>query len=220
MNIHLTIFRQKNTVLFALLIAISAFCTFIISQYVMTDELYYRSMGEQLTMEQIDEMLSTQSRYAWLSYLLVAVINLIKYSLVTGVLYTGIFLSGLKASFGRVFKLVLVAEFVLLIPMIAKTLWFALANTGYSMDDLQFFSPLSLLSVVNPQQIDAIWHYPLQILNVFELGYWIVLGWGLHLLIQKDFDSSLRIVLSSYLPALVLWIVLVMFLTVTFSPNS
>lgn len=220
MNIHTTIFQQKNTTLFVLLIGISALCTFVVSQYVMTGELYYRSMGEQLTLDQIDQFLHTQNRYAWLSYPLLAAINMAKYALIAGILYTGVFLAGFKVPFGRTFKLVLVAEFVLLVPMIIKTIWFAVMATGYSMDDLQFFYPLSLLSVVNPQAVDPIWHYPLQVLNVFELGYWIVLGWGLHLAIRKeaDFDRSLRIVLASYLPALLLWIVLVMFLTVTFSP--
>lgn len=220
MNIHISIFRQKNLVLFAVLVGISALCTFIISQYVMTNELYYRSMGEQLTLEQIDQLRAIQDRYAWLSYVLIAMINLIKYTLIAGVLYTGIFLSGFKVDFGRVFKLVLVAEFVLLLPMISKMLWFAFFDNGYSLDDLQFFYPLSLLSVVDPNQVDALWHYPLQVLNVFELLYWIVLGWGLHLLIQRNFDLSLRIVLGSYLPALLLWIVWVMFLTVTFNPRA
>lgn len=57
MTIHTTIFQQKNTTLLAILIGISALCTFVISRYVMTDELYYRSMGEQLTMDQIDQFL-------------------------------------------------------------------------------------------------------------------------------------------------------------------
>src|SRR5690606_35099916 len=111
-------------------------------------------------------------------------------------------------------------EFVMLLPILIKTIWFTLAGGDYSLEDFQYFYPLSLLSVVDYKQVDALWYYPLQLLNVFELLYWIALGWGLHTIIQKDFDRSLRIVLGSYLPALVLWIVVVMFLTVTFNPAA
>ena len=220
MNIPTFILSQRNTVLFTVLIAISMLCAWLINQQVLTQEVYYRSMGEQLTMDQIDSMLTLQNKYEWVSYLFVALTGLIKYSLIATVLYTGVFLAGFKVGFGRIFKLVLVAEFVMLLPMLIKTIWFTLVGSDYSLEDIQYFYPLSLLSVVDYKQVDALWYYPLQVLNVFELLYWIALGWGLHTIIQKDFDRSLRIVLGSYLPALVLWIVVVMFLTVTFNPAA
>lgn len=58
--------------------------------------------------------------------------------------------------------------------------------------------------------------YPLQTLNVFELVYWLLLAKGVSEALNRDFTRSFELVMASYGSALVLWIVTVMFLTVTY----
>ncbi|WP_028298335.1 hypothetical protein [Olivibacter sitiensis] len=205
----------KNTTLFTVLIAVSAVCTYIISQQLLTKEVYYNSMSGQLSIDQINNLLNTQEQYQWLSYVLLVLFSAIKYALIATVLYTGVYLSGYKARFGQVLKVVLLAELLLLLPLIIKICWFSFVQTNYALEDIQYFYPLSALSLFDVQHLDNIWIYPFQLLNVFELAYWLVLAWGLQQVIQKDYDSSLMLVVKSYLPALGFWIVLVMFLTVT-----
>ena len=41
---------------------------YIQQQYVLTEQVYYNTLGEQLTIERIDAFLQTQQRWAWLGY--------------------------------------------------------------------------------------------------------------------------------------------------------
>lgn len=207
--------RQKNISLFALLMATSLFFSWVINRQLLTDDVYYNSMSGQLSIDQINGFLNTKNSYMWLSYVLSMVLSFIKYTLIAMVLYAGIYLSNLKARFGQVFRVVLIAEWAMLIPMIIKICWFGFVQTGYTLEDLQYFYPLSALNLFEVQHLDSIWVYPFQLLNLFEVAYWLLLAWGLKQVIEQDYDSSLMLVMKSYLPALCLWVVLVMFLTVT-----
>ena len=55
-----------------------------------------------------------------------------------------------------------------------KILWFLFIQTEFSLEDLQQFMPLSLQSMLDTTI--PLWAlYPLQLLNGFEVFYWIVL---------------------------------------------
>lgn len=57
--------------------------------------------------------------------------------------------------------------------------------------------------------------YPIQLLNVFELLYWAVLAWQLQEVLKKSFPESLGFVMKTYGVGLTVWVVVVMFLTVS-----
>jgi ABC-type transport system involved in cytochrome bd biosynthesis fused ATPase/permease subunit len=78
--------------------------------------------------------------------------------------------------------------------------------------------PLSLLNIFDYTTLNKILIYPFQLLNVFEIIYWIALAYGISKLINNNFDKAFKIVLSSYIPALIVWVVFVMFLTITLNP--
>ncbi|MFN7839937.1 MAG: hypothetical protein ACK5QG_18395, partial [Bacteroidota bacterium] len=59
--------------------------------------------------------------------------------------------------------------------------------------------------------------YPIQLLNVFELLYWIALAWQLQEVLEKPFAESLGFVAKTYGVGLAVWVVVVMFLTVSIS---
>jgi hypothetical protein len=55
--------------------------------------------------------------------------------------------------------------------------------------------------------------YPLQTVNAFELLYWFALAYGISKVTKSDLQGGMKVVLSSYVPALLLWIVFVTFLS-------
>lgn len=191
-----------------------------LSNYLLTsDSLYYGNLSEQLTYEQIEGLLQKTRKWEWLSYAILPAIYLVKLSLVATCLSVGMLFVNSQFEFKKMFGVALTAEFVFLIPSILKILWFTLFQTDYTLTDLQLFYPLSALSLFDEaavQKNQAWLVYPLQTLNVFELAYWLLLAKGVSEALNRDFTRSFELVMASYGSALVLWIVTVMFLTVTY----
>src|SRR5690606_2346412 len=113
----------------------------------------------------------------------------------------------------RLWNIVLKAEFVFLLVGIIKIVWFYFFQINYTLESVQHFYPLSMLNVIGYENVKSWYIYPLQILNVFEIVYWVILA----LLIDTELNTSniknigIKIVASSYGPALFLWVVGVMF---------
>ena len=115
------------------------------------------------------------------------------------------------------------AEFVFLGVGVLKIVWFYFFQTSYTLEDLQYFYPLSALNIVGYKGLDNWFIYPLQVLNLFELAYWLLLSYfiGKLAFTEKDkgkpMDLGFKIVASSYGSALLLWVVVVMFFTLNYS---
>ena len=188
------------------------------------NDLLYQSYSEKLTTAQIEKVFALQEKWQWVSYALIPLLLLIKISLIVSVLYVGTFFySKAKVTFKRLFNAVVNAEFVFLAVGVLKIVWFYFFETNYTLEDLQYFYPLSALNIVGYQGLEAWFIYPLQVLNLFELAYWLLLAYfiGKLAFTEKDkgkpMDLGFKIVATSYGSALLLWVVLVMFFTLNYS---
>lgn len=191
----------------------------VVTKYLLIDEsLYFNSFAEQLSYERIEQLIENEKKWAWLGYVLIPVWFLIKITLVASCLWLVVFFAELKLSFGKLAGIVVVAETVSLVPPLIKLGWFLFVQTDYTLTDLQWFSPLSALSLFDRDHVQTYLAYPLQLLSVWELTYWIVLAHGLGKLMGKSTAEGFRWVALSYGPALTLWVVFVVFLSVNLAP--
>ncbi|MFM6993891.1 MAG: hypothetical protein ACKOWO_02110 [Sediminibacterium sp.] len=211
--------KQKQGLLLIILLSLTLIQTFLSHKLLLTPNVYYNSFQEQLSIEQINKLIQIGNKYEYLGYLFIILIATIKCFLIALIIQGALILWGFKTQFSPIIKVVLFAEFVFLIPLIIKLIWFYFFKSVYSIEDIQLFSPLSLFGILSNKNIAPIWIYPLQLLNIFELGYWFILAWGLSKILSTDFDKSLQVILSSYVPALFIWVIFVMFLTVTLNPS-
>ncbi|WP_296344452.1 hypothetical protein [Winogradskyella sp.] len=140
-----------------------------------------------------------------------------KILIIATILDLGCFIFNKKIKFKKIFNIVVKAEFIFLLVIIFKTAWFYFFQTNYTLEDLQYFYPLSAINIVGYEGIDAWWVYPLQVLNLFELAYWLVLGYLLGKALNSNFDKGISIVASSYGVALLIWVVGIMFFTLSAS---
>lgn len=183
----------------------------------MTDDIFYDSLISQLSYERISEILAQSKKWQWLSYIFLPLVLLIKIlSIAICFSIGGLFLK-IETSFKKFFSIVTQAEFVFLIPGVIKLLWFSFFKVNYTLQDLQFFFPLSVISLFNPTELDPWFVYPIQLLNLFEVLYWVVLAYQLKPILNEDFSGSLAFVGRTYGVGLVIWVILVMFLTVSIS---
>lgn len=219
---------MNNFYRFLLFSGFACLLAWVTKASLISDTLYFNTLADQLTYEQIEEFIARGKQWEWLGYVFIPLVYLIKFSLVGLVLSLGVWLVTNQFRFKILFAAVIEAETVFLIPVIAKIGWFLFFQTHYTLQDLQLFYPLSLLNFFEPDTLEAWWLYPLQVLNVFEVVYWGVLAYQVApLLRRQDFEESdgfwgrmnrgLGIVSASYGTGLVIWIAVVMFLTLSYS---
>lgn len=183
----------------------------------MSDDLIYDSLINQLSYERISELLNQGKKWKWLSYLFLPALLFLKILFVVICFSIGGLFIKIDIGFKKFFSIVTTAEFIFLIPGIIKLLWFSFFQTNYTLQDLQFFFPLSVLSLFSPSELDPWLVYPIQLLNLFEVLYWVVLANQLKPVVNEDFSGSLGFVGRTYGVGLVIWVILVMFLTVSIS---
>lgn len=209
---------------FVLICTIIFYTSELTKQLLQFDELIYYSLSEKFTQRQLYNYFEIQKKWQWLSYAIIPLLLLIKTSLIASVLYIGTFFySKAKVTFKQLFNAVVKAEFVFLGVGVLKIIWFYFFQTNYTLEDLQYFYPLSALNILGYKGLEAWFIYPLQVLNLFELAYWLLLAYfiGKLAFTEKDkgkpMDLGFKIVASSYGSALLLWVVVVMFFTLNYS---
>ena len=214
-------FQQKlnNWGLLGTLVVSSFLITYAFSHFLLTRDVYYASFQSQLDNTRIDRLFDMQAKYSWIGFLSVPVCLLIKNFLVALCLQSGLLLNNIKLTLSKTFKIALTAEFVFLLPMLIKLCWFLLAKTDYTLTEVQQFYPLSALSLFNQENLSALLIYPFQTFNVFEILYWILLAGGIKQALNTDINQGIKVVFYGYIPALVLWMVCVMFITVSLNPT-
>ena len=209
---------------FILVSTLSILLIILTKNILKLEELFYNSLLTKFSTDQIDKVLNFQKKWQWLSYPFIPLLLLIKITLISSVLYIGTFFySKAKVTFKQLFNAVVKAEFVFLGVGVLKIIWFYFFQTNYTLEDLQYFYPLSALNIVGYQGLESWFIYPLQVLNLFELAYWLLLAYfiGKLAFTEKDkgkpMDLGFKIVASSYGSALLLWVVVMMFFTLNYS---
>jgi len=210
---------KLRTHLFLLLIIASLGFSLTVKELLISDTLYFNSLAEKFSYEQIQEALDEGKNWEWFGFAIIPIFYAIKCSLVAFCLSIGLFFVTDRFEFKKLFGMAAVAEFVFLIPVVGKLLWFLFVQTDYTLEDLQLFYPLSALSIFDYHAVQPWLLYPLQVLNVFELIYWVVLAFGVaRVMPQRDVNRAIGVVASSYGTGLVIWVAVVMFLTLTYAP--
>lgn len=201
-----------------LILAISQFIlAFLSKELLNTDRMVINSLSEQLSIEQINSLIAFREKWQWLSYIIIPLLLLIKTSIIAAILDVGCFFFSKEIKYKQLFNIVVKAEFVLLLVIVFKTVWFYFFQTNHNLEDLQYFYPLSALNIVGYEALQPWFIYPFQVLNLFELVYWFILAYLIGKELKENTDKGFSIVASSYGVSLLIWVVGVMFFTLNMS---
>lgn len=199
---------------FSIICCASIVLTYLLRTYIITDGIYFESLAERLSHDQITDFIQTAKAWEWVAYTMTPVLLSIKCITVALCISTGMFLLNNRFDFGRTLGVVVIAEFIFLIPAAIKLIWFLFIQTSYSLNDVQYFSALSMLHFFDITLLEVWLIYPLQVLNIFELFYWVTLAYLISLkFVGMDITQSMKIVVFSYCSSLAVWVGTVMFLT-------
>ncbi len=179
------------------------------------NSLLYSSLTEQLSIEKARDFFEKARKWQLWGYVLIPFFLFIKTNLIAIVLNIGTFLFNKKIPYKKLWLISIKAEFIFLLVIILKIVYFKLFQTDYSFESVQLFYPLSLVNIIDISTIDIWFLYPLQLINIFELLYLVTLIFLINKSLENTIEKSdgIKIVLSSYIPALIIWIVMIMFLT-------
>jgi hypothetical protein len=209
---------MRSLLLFGLFIVLTSAISWAFNVMVLTEDVYYTSLSEQLSVERIEELLRYQGEWNWVAYIIRIPFYGVKLFLIAICLLTGIFFLNKKSTFGALFKVALKAEFVLLFPSLITLVWFGVFKSdAYTFSDIGDFAPLSLLNITGTEDMEGWQKYLLRSVNAFELLYIGMLAYGLSEVMENEFGQSIKIVLASYGSALLLWTVFVVFMIINFS---
>jgi len=216
---------KNNSHLFVFVILFTSLIAFFSKFALNTDKLFYNFYSEQLAQEQFEQLIESQEKWAWLGYVIIPLLILIRSSLVAMTLSIGDFFYSIdnedrayeQPKFKSFFRIALLGEFVLLLVGVFKLLYFLFVKTDYTLIDLQQYYPLSYINFLDLDNLEPWLIYPLQTINLFEIGYFFVLVYGLHKLLKNKYEKSFEMVAVSYGTGLIIWIGLVMFLMLNMS---
>lgn len=147
-----------------------------------------------------------------LEYISVPFFLVWKFLFTTFLLWIGCFMFGYRLTFATLWKWVMFAELIFLIPEALKVVWFTSFAPEPTFDEYRAFYPFSLMNFFDFQSLPGRWHYPLKTLNIFEIAYTLSLIAGVFILSGKKFSISSYVVLSSYVLGMICWLVFYLFI--------
>ncbi len=198
-----------------LILCVLSFFLGELTKYLLdVNQLIYNDLTDQLSISKVDEMFAAARKWQLAGYFIIPAVLFIKTHLIAGVLSMGAFFFEKKLPYKKIWGIVLKAEFVFLAVIVVKMVWLYGFVDNYTLSDVQSFYPLSMLSVVGAEGLEPWYLYPLQVINIFEIIYWITLALLLdRALKDSKGNTGFKIVASSYGPALLIWVVGIMFFT-------
>ncbi len=112
-----------------------------------------------------------------LQFATIPVVYFWKFMIISFLLWVGCFLFGYNISYSRCFQAALVAEFIFLVPETLKIFHFLFLPSDFTLYEINIYYPFSAVLLVDARATDPRWIYPLKAINLFEIIYWVVLGY-------------------------------------------
>lgn len=183
--------QGQKWMLFAVYVLFSILFLFVINDIIITDPRYFTG-GNQNSIKLFRNVYKA-------IYIIYPFYSFVKIAFIAMLLKMGLdFFTSAEAGFMKLFTLVLLAEFILLVPDFLETVWFLLIHTDYTMEDVKYFYPFSVHSLIDLDSINSSNDYLLKLVNPFEFFYWLILISGLKEISGKTTKENFKVVAGSY----------------------
>ena len=178
--------------------------TFLVIRY-LTNTLVLEAIPDSERLEAQGDLLFFHI-FNTLNYLWTPFALLWKFTVIAFLFWSIGLTIGYKVKFKALWQFALVAELIFIFPELLRLLWYLNPTGTVSYLEIQNFEPLSVLWVLGPENVPEKYHYPLSLLNLFELVYGIVWVFGFHTISRRSIQESIPVVFLSYYLPLILWL--------------
>lgn len=191
LNLNIKEWQGQKWILFAVYILFSVLFLFVINDIIITDPQYFTG-GNQNSIRLFRNIYN-------IIYFIYPFYSFVKIAFIAMLLKSGLaFFTSTEVGFIKLFTLVLLAEFILLIPDFLEIIWFLLIHTDYTMEEVKYFHPFSAYSFIGYENIGQSYDYGLKLSNPFEIFYWFILIIGLKEITGKTTKENFKVVAGSY----------------------
>lgn len=143
-------------------------------------------------------------------YLTIPLVYLWKFTVIAFVIWVGCFMFGYKITYSQCWSIVLISEFVFILPELIKIVWFMVVETDPAYNTVLNFYPLAIINMLDVEQLQKRFIYPAKALNLFEIVYWALLVYGVNVIAKKEMKIAILIVSCSYVLLFALWLIFYM----------
>ncbi|MBP7172943.1 MAG: hypothetical protein KBA33_02600 [Cloacibacterium sp.] len=208
---------MKILYLFSIIVLLHIFINFLDLSFIRTDSKIFDFLSKDYPSQVVQNYMESQKKWWWVSYAVTPLLIGIKVLLIAFCLnFIKLFdLAGLeKVKFSDFLFIVLLAEFIFIIAGAYKFINFYWLEPDFTLEDLQTYYPISLISLREHISTEKWLAYPLQLVNLFEFFYWGFLAWGITELSDNKvkFSKSFGLVTLTYGVGLLFWVGVVCFL--------
>jgi hypothetical protein len=201
---------------FIALVAISVGYTWYINVFYNTAQLWASTYGEQMTLARIDQLMETGKRYRFIAYLFIPLVILLRVCYNTVFVAAGNFLSDQGLHLSQIYNACMKAEIAFALMTVTRLLFIEFFWNINSLQDLNH-TPLSLAQLPALSSLPKLALQPLSYVNLFELTYMLLLTTWFSQLNGRKFGRNFRFVLASYGAGLLVWCIVIIYLSLLFS---
>lgn len=187
-----------------------------IKYFHISNQIYFNTYSANISMSRIEEIINKQKKMEWIAYILVPIFLLVKlfYFSCSLTIATGFSLN--KINFDENFNIILKSEIIFAIMLLARIISLETFKSINNLADLNYV-PFSVLDLLDSTKIPTYLIYPIQLLNLWELLFGI---FSINLIKYNysiNYFNSLKIFIVGYIPSLLLWALVVLFINIQFS---
>ncbi len=212
-NLENILTRLDSKTLFIIITMCLIINNYFINEFIYSDDILYDALDDQLSIDRITTIVYLINKLKWIGYVIIPVILLVKTYVISFCIEIGAIFKGYTVSVKKIFHAVLLAETAYLAGQIIRTAIIYFSDFD-SINEIQYFYPFSLFSFFNSCNLAEWLIYPLQMINLFVIMYFLLLAYGLYLILRKNFTEMLSFAFRTYGTCLLIWILLVMFINV------
>ena len=201
---------------FWLLCTCSLLFAFLGEHFLFSESLFYSTLNEQFTNEQIKLLFNLREKWIGITYLLIPVFIIIRILYTSFCLFIGDLFQETQWGYKRMFNIALKADAVFIVSTIAIFYYFLIWGDIKTTHDLNIH-PFSLLAVTGQENVPDWLVFAYNSINVFELIYLIFLMLLIHASTQTGYIKALIFSLLTYGVGNYLYIVAITFIYLNYS---
>lgn len=229
-----TLLDSNGWLIFLLYLLTAFFLNFTDSMFVETNELYsefIQDRSKEKSNEYIadfeddlavaDDIDSTYIDWedAALNIVFILFDFLFSVPLVAGVIVLGFlfYKDPKEVAYRDVFKIVIIGNFVFLVPTLLSLFWFTIVKSDYGYNDIVHFKPLYLISLLDRDSLPK-WSLGfINFINIYEVAFVLVVSFAISIKYSLRYLNALRKITIFYLSGIVIWNVFWIFIRSTIS---
>lgn len=204
-------FQANTYLILGIIVLVELVFTFILRSQVLNNKDLYDSIAEQITIEDLERSNESFKSNFWLLLLISGVKIVVEVFLISVCINLGTLLLRYEVNFKQIFGVVTKSYIVFSLSRIFVAILYYSSGVK-NLNDLLYVPKLSLYELFDANTLPNWSILPLQIANIFQLSFVLLMAWGFYLLQNRSFKNWISIVAGTYSFFLMLFIILVNFL--------